>query len=229
MTNRTFNPPLAATILSLTLLAVLVSLGVWQLHRLEWKTALLSDIRTRMEKTAVPLPENIDNPDAWEYRRVTMAGQFLNDNEFLLRPRTLDGVNGYHMLVPFRRLSGGIVFVNRGWVSDELMPKAVRPGGLQQIEGIVQLPHKTYFTPPNAPPKGEWYWADLPAMASAANLASPAPVIVSISTRKPGVYPAGGTVTVNIRNDHKQYAIFWFTMALVSQVIFILRFRQKKA
>ena len=219
----TFQPTRSAIISTLLILAVLVGLGTWQVQRLAWKSGLLAHIEAQMQKPPVPMPEKIDDPSEWEYRRVTLAGSFLYDREFLVKPRTLDGANGYHMLVPFRRASGGAVMVNRGWISDALMPKAVRPPGLIQIEGIVQLPHHTSFTPPNAPEKNDWYWADIEAMAAAAKLKNVAPVIVNIASKEPGVYPAGGKVEANISNNHMQYAIFWYVMALISQIIFFIR------
>ncbi len=227
--QKKFQPPLSAMLLSLLMFTVLIGLGTWQVQRLEWKTALLAQIATRMQQTPMPMQETIYNPSAWEYRRVTLTGHFLYDHEFLVKPRTLDGVNGYHMLVPFQRLSGGIVMVNRGWISDELMPKAVRPQGTIQIEGIIQQAHPGYFTPPNNPQKNDWYWPDVNAMAAAAQLATPVPVIVVIAAREQGVYPAGGKVDSNIRNDHLQYAVFWYLMALISQVIFFIRYRQPPA
>jgi surfeit locus 1 family protein len=223
---KKFQPPLSAMICALLAFTILIGLGTWQIKRLEWKTALLAEISARMEKPPVPLPEKLDNPASWEYRRATMTGHFIYNHEFLIKPRTLDGVSGYHMLVPFARLSGGTVMVNRGWISDELMTKAYRPQDTIQIEGIIQLPHKSYWTPPNAPQKNDWYWPDVGAMAAAAQLKNVAPVIFTISTAKPGVYPVAGEVELNIPNDHKQYAIFWFLMAFASQVIFFLRFRQ---
>lgn len=223
MTTRAFRPPLAAAILSLTAFLVLMALGIWQVQRLEWKTAMLAVIHDSMQKPPVPLPEDADK--SWEYRRVTLAGHFLYDHEFLLGPRTLDGVSGYHMIVPFQRLSGGEVLVDRGWVSDATMSKVERPQGTLKIEGIVQLPHPGSFTPDNNPAKGAWFWADISAMAAAAHLDHVAPVLVNIAEKKEGVYPVAGKVEVNIPNDHKQYAIFWFAMAFVSQIIFYLRFR----
>jgi surfeit locus 1 family protein len=212
---RTFQPRTGPSIIASCMLAVLLGLGVWQLERLAWKTDLLKSIHDRMAQKPVPLPEKIADPAAWEYRRVKMAGQYVSDREFLIQPRTLDGKAGYHMYVPFRRVSGGIVFVNRGWISDDLLGKAIRPRGMVAVEGIVQLPHKSAFTPDNNPEKGEWYWPDVEAMAAAAHVKNPAPVIVTVAARRPGVYPAGGQVRLDIPNDHKQYAIFWFTMAFV--------------
>lgn len=218
-----FHPTRGAIVSTLLILAVLLGLGAWQVQRLAWKSALLAQIESRMQQPPVPLPEKIDDPAAWEYRRVTLAGSFLYKHEFLIKPRTLDGASGYHMLVPFRRASGGVVLVNRGWISDALMPAALRPEGVVLVEGIVQLPHPTSFTPPNAPEKNDWYGADIPAMAAAAKLENAAPVIVNVAKRDPGAYPAGGKVEANISNNHRQYAVFWFVMALVSQIIFFIR------
>ncbi|MBI3440234.1 MAG: SURF1 family protein [Proteobacteria bacterium] len=222
--QKKFQPALWATFFTLLLFTVLVGLGTWQLKRLEWKTTLLAQISNQMQKPPVPLPETITNPAAWEYRRVTLAGHFLYNHEFLIKPRVLNGVNGYHMLVPFQRASGGVVIVNRGWISDEWMSRAVRPQGTVQVEGIVQLAHPTYFTPPNNPQKNDWYWADIKAMADAAKVKDPLPVIVNIAKKEPGIYPVGGRVEVNITNNHAQYALFWFTMALILQIIFFIRY-----
>lgn len=222
--QRKFQPSTGAALFTLFMFTVMVGLGTWQLKRLEWKTALLSQIEQQMQKPPVPMPEKIDKPSEWEYRRVTLAGRFLYDHEFLVKPRTLDGVSGYHMLVPFQRASGGIVMINRGWISDALMAAAVRPKGMQRIEGIVQQPHPSYFTPPNNPEKNDWYWADVNAMAAAAKLKPPAPVVVTIAGKQTGVYPVGGKVQVSVRNDHMQYAIFWYMMAVILQIIFFMRY-----
>ncbi len=193
------------------------------MNRLAWKTALIDHITAQMAAKPVPLPEKIDHPEQWEFRRVSMAGKFLYRHEFLIKPRTLDGVNGYHMVVPFKRASGGIVFVNRGWISDDLMKKAVRPDGMVTVEGIVQVPHKSTFTPENDLLKNDWYWPDLNAMADASHFEEDvAPVIVNVAAKKEGLYPMGGQMRLDIPNDHKQYAIFWYVMALVLLGVYVL-------
>ena len=90
------------------------------------------------------------------------------------------------------------------------------------MEGIVQLPHKTSFTPDNNPSANDWYWPDIKAIASKARLKNVASVLVNIAKREKGVYPVGGKVTVNIHNNHKYYAFFWFSMAIILQIIFFL-------
>lgn len=219
---RRFRPRKGPTVITLIMLAVLLGLGFWQVQRLAWKTDLLDTIHARMASKPAPLPETIADPAGWEYRRVTVAGRYLYDHEFLVRPRVLDGRVGAHMLVPFRRASGGIVFVDRGWISDDLLKKASRPQGIVPVEAIVQLPQKHGFTPDNDPAKGAWYWPDVRAMAAAAHVNDPLPVVLAVAARVPGVYPAGGQVRLDIPNDHRQYAVFWFGMALVLCAVYAL-------
>ena len=220
---KTFQFRLIPTLLTIAIVAVALGLGVWQLERLEWKQGLLARLDSQMAGAAVPLPEAIDDKTAWEYRRVTLAGQFLYDREFHLGPRVRDGKVGYDMVVPFRRASGGTVLVNRGWISDDI--KAInRPEGIVQVEGFVRFPAKTMFAPVNDPAKNQWYWIDTKAMDAAA----PA-FIVDTVAEPAGVYPAGGSLRVDIPNDHKNYAIFWFGMAAVMLLIYLMASRQPAA
>lgn len=225
MADRKFKPKLLSTLITLALFATLIGLGTWQIQRLQWKEALLATIHDNMAQKPVPMPEKIDDIQAWQYRRVTLAGAFDFSHEMLVKPRTLDGETGYDMVVPFIRASGGTVMVDRGWISDALMPKASRPrGSLMQIEGVLrETKPSTGFTPDNDPAKKDWYWIDVKAMADAGGLQNVAPMVLYISDKKPGVYPVGGRVqAIDIRNDHKQYAIFWFGMAFVLLAVWFL-------
>jgi len=220
--RKKFQAKPAAIIVALTAFLILIALGTWQVQRLGEKTILLNKISQRMAADSTPMPEYIENPKDWEYRRVALAGSFDFSHEFLIKPRTLNGANGYHMFVPFKRISGGIIMVNRGWISDKLMAKDNRTSRIIRIEGVIQIPHKTMFTPKNNPAKNDWYWPDLKSMAANANLKNVAPVIVTLTKRVKDLYPAGIKVTANIRNNHKAYAAFWYSMSLILVVIFIL-------
>ncbi|MFH1157506.1 MAG: SURF1 family protein [Pseudomonadota bacterium] len=215
-----------ALVACLMFLSVTV-LGTQQEMLMKEEAARVAQIKSLMREPPVPMPEKIDSPAAWAYRRVTLAGHFLYDHEFLMKPRILGGVSGYHMLVPFQRASGGIVMVNRGWISDAEMPKADRPGGTIMIEGIVQAPHALPSMPPNDPQKNIWRWADVNAMAAAGKLEAPSPVIVVVSGRTPGVYPAGGMVEINIRSDYGARAVFWYVLALILLAGFFVRHLRK--
>lgn len=216
-----------ALVAGLVFLVVTV-LGTQQEVLMKAEIARVVQIKTLMKKPPVPMPEKIVSLAEWEYRRVTLAGHFLYDHEFLIKPRILDGVSGYHMLVPFQRVSGGIVMVNRGWISDTEMSKAERPGGTIMIEGIVQQPYEKSSMSPNNPQKNIWHWADINAMAATGKLKIPSPVIIVISNKTPGVYPSGGVVEIKICSDYGVRAIFWYVLALSLLIGFLIRHQSQK-
>lgn len=220
------------------MLTMLVALGVWQMQRLTWKTELIARIDTQMQMPPEALPAEITSPVDWEYRNVALAGDFDPKAVFWIKPRTENGKVGAHMLAGFRRTDGGLpVFVNLGFVPDDLMDKTSVPTPEDnRVEGVVQIPYKSYFTPDNDPARGDWYWADIPALAKAVGYAAAAPVIVTVPPRGKdyvpphgGGYPSGFAVTANIRNNHLQYALFWFGMAAILLVVFTLSQREKPA
>ncbi len=197
-------------------------LGTWQEMQMKSQVVRVAQVKTLMAEAPVPMPEKIEFPEAWEYRRVTLAGQFLHDREFFVRQRVFDGMNGSHMLVPFYRASGGIVLVNRGWISDVEIQRAERPEGIIKIEGIVQQPRAVSSMPPNNPRKNIWHWTDINAMAAVGKLKALSPVIVVISGRTPGIYPMGGRIEVNIRSDYGPRAIFWYVLTLILLIGFFV-------
>lgn len=205
------------------------ALGTQQEIQMKAEIARVVQIKTLMTKPSVPMPEKINFPSTFEYRRVTLAGQFLHDHKFLIHSkRTLGGVSGYHMLVPFQRASGGIVMVNRGWISNTEIPKAYHPKGTIMIEGIVQLPRENSSMPPNDPSKNIWYWADVNAMATAGKLKTPSPVVIIISSKTSGVYPSSGVVEIKIRSDYGVRAVFWYVLALSLLIGFLIRHQSQK-
>ena len=75
-----------------------LALGIWQVERRAWKHDLIAriDARIHQDPVAAPGPDGGVGPDAWpridrdgdEYRRVALAGRFLNDRETLVRATT---------------------------------------------------------------------------------------------------------------------------------------------
>jgi surfeit locus 1 family protein len=216
-----------AKILTALMLAVLLSLGLWQVQRLAWKTDLLARMEAQMAAPPVDFPESLEKPQHWEYRQVKLTGSYMADQRYVLQPRTHGGRVGVHLLVPFRLQSGGIVFVNMGWLPQDSVDAVTLPAETQTIAGVVQLPYQGMFTPDNDPAQGFWYWADLSALAKAAGVTNAAPVLVTLPPQAGDVYPAGFAVTANIRNDHLQYAFFWFGMALILVIVYTISQRKK--
>lgn len=228
---RRFRPALWPTLITLPTLVLLVALGVWQLERLEWKEALIEERQSRSRAPAIALPEDLGDPGRLQYQPVRVHGRLLHDHEFYLAARALNGEVGLHVVTPLALADGRVLLVDRGWVPDGRRDPATRPEGQLsgdlELTGLARLPGWTglsWLKPDNQPAENLWFWIDPPAMAAAAGLdrviaelyldAGPAEI--------PGGWPKGGQTRIDLPNDHLQYALTWFALALSLAVIYVV-------
>lgn len=222
---------IAKAVLLLVVLAILLSLGTWQVRRLHWKEGLLADIAERRAALPVPLSD-IEAIAAKggdiEYRRVTLSGRFLNDKERHFFA-TYDGTSGFYVYTPLQLDDGRYLLLNRGFVPYDQKDPKTRPSGelegIQTITGLARarLPGKpSYMLPDNDVPKNIFYWKDLDSMAASDGLdpAKVIPFFVDADDRpNPGGLPVGGVTIVDLPNDHLQYAVTWYGLAAALVVI----------
>ncbi|MHC2087745.1 SURF1 family protein [Methylobacterium sp. CM6244] len=217
---------LAPGIVSLICLAILLSLGIWQLQRKGEKEALIGRIvaRSRVEPPA-PLPARGDWDVARdEFKRVRVTGTLLNDQETLVHGLAAGAVpgnalQGFYVLTPLKRDDdGSLVIINRGFVPTELKSPSRRPSGQiagsTTITGMLRGPEtRTMFVPPPEPAKGEWFHRDIDGIAAARGLTVMPYLIEADATPNPGGWPKGGQLRVDLPNNHMQYAFTWFGIA----------------
>lgn len=97
-------------------------LGTWQLRRLKWKTNLIASCEDKLTYDPIPLPKTFtpDMCEDWEYRKCTVTGRFLHDEEIFVGPRVRGGIKGYVLYTPFiRKDTGERILIERGWISEE--------------------------------------------------------------------------------------------------------------
>jgi surfeit locus 1 family protein len=228
--GRRFRPGLAATLFTLAAVAIMVGLGTWQVERLAWKNALIDRIESGMRATPAPLPAWVENSADWDFRRVSVTGQFLHDRELDLAARSMNGRIGYQIVTPLKRDDGTLVLVNRGWVPLEKRDPASRPEGLPAgtvtIEGVARVPaERGWMQPDNDAATNMWFWYDIPAMAAQAGegTGEALPVVIEAGDApNPGGFPIGGQTNVNIANNHLQYAFTWYSLAITLIVIYFV-------
>jgi surfeit locus 1 family protein len=225
-----FRPRFAPTLFTIPVVAVLVGLGVWQLHRLEWKSRLIAERAAAVAAAPVTPPQTLGDAHALEFYRVTAEGIFLHNKEILLNAIAAKGDAGFDVLTPLREAAGRIVFVNRGFVPTELKDPATRPtgqlAGMVHVSGLLRVPPEEkpgWFIPDNRPDRNDWFWIDLPAMAAADGIANAAPFYIDADpTPNPGGWPKGGVTPLALPNDHLQYALTWFSLAAALVVIYVV-------
>ncbi|PWR19847.1 SURF1 family protein [Zavarzinia compransoris] len=229
---RRFRPTLWPTVVTTIVIGLLLALGAWQLNRMAWKQGLITALEERRGQPAVELPATIDDAEAWRYRNVTVTGTFRHEDEIHIIAYSPAAKQGYQIVTPMVRADGTTVLVNRGWVPLESRDAASRPdslaAGTVTVTGMARPGWpQGYFVPDNSPATNTWFWGDLPAMAVAAHAPDALPLFVEADkTPNPGGLPIGGQSVINLRNDHLQYAITWFALAIgVFGVYFAYHFR----
>lgn len=230
------RPRLVPTLFVGLALLILLGLGTWQIERLAWKTDLLRTIAVRMSAA----PRELSGAD-WgrvaDYERVAVEGHFLHDREFHLLARPMSGGDalGYRILTPLAIDGGGTVIVNRGFVPTDRRNASTRLEGQIQgpasVAGIVRFPHApglSWFMPENRPDENLWLWPDLSRMAAVGGLGIVAPFVIDAdATPNPGGLPIGGQTQLDIPNDHLQYAITWYLLAVALIVMFVIYHRRR--
>ena len=225
------RPALWPTLISLPILVLSLSLGIWQMERREWKLDILDRLTANQAAAPLTLDELLrGNPLRHEYGRVKVAGTFMHDKEFHLAARSLKNKVGMQVVTPLKTDDGRIVLFDRGWIPSEKKEPAQRAegqvAGRVELTGIVRRSQiKGRFVPDNAPDKNVWFQVDVPLMRQLAG-ASPDPRLDTFfleadAAPNPGGVPIGGQTRLDIPNDHLQYAITWFLIALALAGVYL--------
>jgi surfeit locus 1 family protein len=194
--------------------AVLIGLGTWQVQRLAWKTGIIATIEARLATDPVGLPPAPD-PEADRFRLVRVAGAFQPGELHVYTSAPPRGV-GYRVIAPFETADGRRILVDRGFVpiGDK---DATRPLGSATIEGALVWPDETdRFTSPPDREKNIWFARDVALMSAALDTE---PVMVAAASASGPGAPMPLPVTVNIVNNHLEYAVTWFGLATVWAVM----------
>lgn len=208
--------------------AILISLGVWQIQRLAWKSDVLAQIDARISGDAIALPATPDF-DTHRYAPVSLNGTLLDDELYVLTSRKHVGA-GYLVISPFVTEDGRRILMDRGFImTDER--SAERPVGDGRFEGNINWPDdRTSSTPENDISGNIWFARDVAEMAAVLDT-EPLMVIASRSSPDFGTIPLP-VDTSAIPNDHLEYALTWFSLAaicIVMMAALIIRILRKEA
>lgn len=227
----------AAAVATLVSLAILIALGTWQVQRMEWKQGLIQQIETR----AYGEPGDILPEAQWEsfskaeqeYRRVRVSGTFDHAREVqvngLLSTQTRGHpLQGFYVMTPLVLDSGAQVLVNRGFVPTPYRDPQTRadalPQGEVEIVGLVRASQEqASFVPDNIPEREQWLTRDVGGIAAARGLDRAAPFYIDAEfDAQAPEWPRGGGTILDLPNNHMQYAVTWYGLALVLVAVFLL-------
>ncbi|MEM8631992.1 MAG: SURF1 family protein [Pseudomonadota bacterium] len=206
---RRILPPL---IFGLAGTAILLWLGVWQMQRLAWKEAILADIDARILSDPVPVPVMPD-PEADRYLPVIETGLITGDELHVLASAKTVGAL-FRVIAAFEADTGRRLMIDRGYVRPEEKDTPRAPVSAT-VTGNLHWPDETdSFTPDADPDANIWYARDVAAMAGALGT-EPVLIIVRETSETDSSVTPLPVDTVGIPNDHREYAITWFSLAVV--------------
>lgn len=216
-------------ILALVGIILFTTLGFWQLHRANYKRALIALYTERTERTPFHVSD-LSRPFDWRYFRLDVEGEFDNDHTILLDNKTFHGQVGYEVYTPFRINNSDInILVDRGFV-----PANTDRNQLPEIRSLLGTINLIGML--NMPPQ----YVALGAMTDSSTISWPLRVefistealskllhyplfqyVLIMDAHDPNAYPVEWKITNMIPEKHQAYAVQWFALALLLLLLFV--------
>ena len=202
------------------IILTLLSLGFWQIYRLSWKLELIEQIENSLKND----PVELSNIEKKNYLRIKTSGDIDFDKQIYLYNLNDAGKPGFEVINPIK-IGDENYLVNRGWIPFEKkdLPE-INLVDQNQIVGTLMLQTKpSTFKPENDIEKNYWFTLDREDILKFTGRNFSEYVIYLNGDYK---IPKPRVITAKISNNHKKYAITWFSMA-ISILLIYLYFRKK--
>ena len=216
--------------LLLFVIALLISLGLWQLQRLEWKNALLTKIEDNYNNVKIDFPF-IEDSSQFEYMKSNIDGNYLTDKVMFFYRFNLNGESGFNVVIPFKTKEENIVYVDNGWIpfkdKENLDIDFISESKVYSLSGaLIFKKDRKYFTPENDYNENIWYLLNTDEMDSALGLSSSNYILKLIDQNYFEEFLIEFNPT-NIKNNHLQYAVTWFLMGVFISIFYIYLIKQQ--
>ena len=202
-------------------IANFIALGTWQIVRLNWKLELIKQIEISLKDK----PVNLSNHNHKNYLKIKTFGIFNFDKQIYLYTLNEKGEPGFDVVTPVI-IDNKNYLLNRGWISfDKKNTKEINILNSNDIIGTLKKQIKANrFKPLNNIDENYWFTLNRKDIFEYTGK-NFSPYIIYLNNNLDT--PKTKTITTNVSNNHKKYAITWFSLAL-SVFIFYLYFRKKK-
>ena len=202
------------------IILTLLSLGFWQIYRLNWKLDLIEQIENSLKNDPVELSKIEEK----NYLRIKTSGEIDFDKQMYLYNLNDAGKPGFEVINPIK-IGDENYLMNRGWIPFEKkdLPE-INLVNQNQIVGTLMLQTKpSTFKPENDIEKNYWFTLNREDISKFTGRNFSEYVIYLNGDYK---IPKPRVITAKISNNHKKYAITWFSMA-ISILLIYLYFRKK--
>ena len=229
--SRIFAPRPFTTTLTLVLLAVLVSLGRWQLQRADQKRILFDEFANGADATRLVDLHTAALP---RYQHLEAQGSYDGSRQLLIDNMPgRDGRAGYFVVTPFALAGGGWLLVNRGWVplgaSRAMLPAIDVAGGVRRVLGRadhlpspgIRMGHPEELRPPFPAVANFPSHADIERLLRESSWTHAAELVL-LDADQPDGYLRQWQPPGFPPLRHTAYAVQWFGLALALGVIYLV-------
>jgi surfeit locus 1 family protein len=195
-------------------------LGSWQIIRLNWKNNLILEIEESLKNPPVKLSKsNVEN-----YLKIKTSGSIDFEKQIYLYNLNENGVPGFEVVNPFS-VDNENYLINRGWIPFEKKDtdEIIKFDGKNIVGTLKKQGRKNIFKPDNDLKKNYWFSLDRKDVLSFTGKEFSEYIIYLNGNY---TLPKPKKITTNISNNHKKYAITWFSLA-ISILLLYLYFRKK--
>lgn len=199
---------------------VFIGLGSWQLVRLNWKLDLISKIEQSLKKD----PVNINQVDRKNFVRIIASGKIDYDKQIYLYNLNDEGKPGFEVINPII-VENENYLINRGWIPFEMKDNdELYSFDQSNFTGTLRLqPRANIFKPENDINNNYWFTLNREDIFKYTGKEFSEYLIYLGGNYE---IPKPKKITANISNNHKKYALTWFSLA-ISIFLIYLYFRKK--
>ena len=199
---------------------VFVALGSWQIVRLNWKNNLILEIENSLKNPPVELTNsNVEN-----YLKIKTSGSIDLEKQIYLYNLNDTGTPGFEVINPIL-INDTNYLINRGWIPFEKKnSQEINVFDENDIIGTLKLQgRKNIFKPDNDIEENYWFSLNREDILKFTGKEFSKYIIYLGGNYQ---FPKPKKITANISNNHKKYAITWFSLA-ISILLLYLYFRKK--
>ena len=233
------RPPWWAILLTAAGALLFIRLGVWQLHRADFKDALLRRYAASASAPLQSFAAVADAPSPDAFPRVQVHGSYLPNRTYLLDNPNHDQRGGVEVFAPFEvRDQATVLLVDLGFLpttGDEKIPQLTPlPTTQVTLQGIYVPPPPVGFEMGGNALARQTTWPknsiflDLKEVAK--DLGHPLyPRVLALDADPSSIYSRVHTLDFSSMPParHRAYAFQWFTFALAAVLILLVVNRKK--
>jgi surfeit locus 1 family protein len=196
-------------------ISVFLALGSWQIIRLNWKLELINQIETSLKD----IPVNLSNSKHKNYLRIKTTGSIDFEKQIYLYNLNEKGKPGFEVINPLK-VGNNNYLLNRGWIPfNKKEDETINVIDENYINGVLRKQIKpNIFKPENDLSENYWFTLDRDDIFKFTGK-NFSPYVIYLSGNNE--FPKPKSITANISNNHKKYALTWFSLAISILLIYL--------